>query len=151
MTLYLVQHGDALDKAQDPGRPLSQRGVSDTRRIGTVAAGYGVRPAQILHSGKTRARQTAAILAELLQPPGGVQASPGLGPRDEVSALVHRLDELADAMIVGHLPFLARLASLLVAGDADCPVFAFQNGGIVCLCRDGSGWVIRWALMPQVG
>jgi phosphohistidine phosphatase len=32
-------------------------------------------------------------------------------------------------------------------------VFQFQNGGIVCVDRygDDGGWVIRWALMPNIG
>jgi len=56
-------------------------------------------------------------------------------------------------MVVGHLPFMARLASYLILGQIEPPVIRFQNSGIVCLERlaDVSGWQIIWALMPKVG
>ncbi|MCK4450112.1 MAG: hypothetical protein KAX26_05930 [Anaerolineae bacterium] len=41
-------------------------------------------------------------------------------------------------VLVGHLPFLDRLASLLVTGDADHSIVRFQMGGIVCLVREVS-------------
>ena len=33
------------------------------------------------------------------------------------------------------------------------PVFAFQNGGIVCLKEnpEAGGWMIAWSLMPHIG
>ena len=39
-------------------------------------------------------------------------------------------------VLVDHLPFLDRLASLLVVGDADRSIVRFQMGGIVCLVRE---------------
>jgi phosphohistidine phosphatase len=55
-------------------------------------------------------------------------------------------------MLVGHLPFMERLAALLVAGSQEKPVIRFQNAGIVCLDRDASrvNWVVRWALVPKL-
>jgi phosphohistidine phosphatase len=54
-------------------------------------------------------------------------------------------------MLVGHLPFMEKMAGHLTAGNADNPVFRFQNGGIVCLDRDSDkGWTIRWALLPSL-
>ncbi|MBT4364970.1 MAG: hypothetical protein HOD17_10835 [Desulfobacteraceae bacterium] len=56
-------------------------------------------------------------------------------------------------MIVGHLPFLDRLTSFLITGSVDKSVFKFQNGGIVCLIKEpeNDSWVIKWALMPDIG
>ena len=54
-------------------------------------------------------------------------------------------------MLVGHLPFLSRLASYLVTGDPERPIFQFQNAGIVCLSRTGEGWAIKWSLSPRIG
>jgi phosphohistidine phosphatase len=56
-------------------------------------------------------------------------------------------------MLVGHLPFMARLCSWLVTGDPEMPVFQFQNAGIVCLKRtaETTNWIIAWTLMPAIG
>ena len=152
MALYLVQHGKAFAKHEDRLRGRTPEGRSDVERIANVASGYGVRASRILHSGKTRARQTAELYAVALKPERGVQERSGMGPLDDVTVFeVPRSDE--NVMLVGHLPFMSRLASHLVAGDANHMVFAFQNGGIVCLGRikDVPHWVIRWSLSPEIG
>jgi phosphohistidine phosphatase len=54
-------------------------------------------------------------------------------------------------MIVGHLPFMEKLASLLVAGSEDADIVAFQMGGVVCLERDDVGvWRVRWMVTPDM-
>ena len=72
MGLYLVQHGKSLPKEIDPEKGLSDEGIAEVRRIAQVAAGYCCQVAQIGHSGKKRARQTAEIFASHLKPPKGV-------------------------------------------------------------------------------
>jgi phosphohistidine phosphatase len=152
MPLYLVQHGQALPKDQDPEKGLSPAGRDSVRRIAEVAQGYKVSVASIKHSGKKRARQTAEILAAVLQPPGGLQVQDGLHPRDDVKLLPTELASQANLMLVGHLPFLEKLTAYLITGSTEPRVIRFQNGGIVCLVEDPSpgDWVIRWALMPQI-
>ena len=58
-----------------------------------------------------------------------------------------------NTMLVGHLPFMDRMASYLVTGSTDTPVFKFQNSGIVCLNKnpDTDSWVIVWTLIPNIG
>jgi phosphohistidine phosphatase len=51
-------------------------------------------------------------------------------------------------MIVGHLPHLSRLASLLVLGEAEKEVVRFRMGAVVCLARSGESWSIDWTLIP---
>lgn len=154
MPIYLVQHGKSRPKAVDPGQPLSPEGQADVRRIAEVAKAYGVTVSRILHSGKTRARETAEILAEFLAPGGSVSAAPGLNPLDDPAGYIERADPADSVMLVGHLPFMEKLAAGLVTGNTGRPIFRFQNGGIVCLdIYPGTrcDWVIKWALMPQVG
>jgi phosphohistidine phosphatase len=151
MAIYLVQHGEALPESEDPGRPLSETGRAETLRIAEVAAGYRVRVARIEHSGKLRARQTAEIFAAQLRPASGVTERQGLAPRDDVGPVAAALDPASDLMLVGHLPFMARLLGQLVCEDPERHPFRFQGGGIVCLDRDEGGWHIRWALMPRIG
>jgi phosphohistidine phosphatase len=152
MALYLVQHGKSLPKEQDPEQGLAPEGRAEVERIAGVAQGYGVRVTGINHSGKTRARQTAELLALSLQPPQGVKERSGLNPLDEVTPVAGELDPQDNLMLVGHLPFMERLASYLITGQKDNLVFKFQNGGIVCLDKEPEGnfWFIKWALMPQV-
>lgn len=151
MTVYLVQHAQSLPKDQDPGRGLSDAGRAAARRIAEVAAGYGVRPHRVFHSGKLRARQTAGIFAQRLASGLAPEEMEGLGPLDDVRPVAEALDTGGGWMLVGHLPFMERLCGLLAAGDADRRVFKFQNAGIVCLDREAEGpWFIRWALMPEI-
>jgi phosphohistidine phosphatase len=151
MAVYLVQHGRSQPKEIDPDQGLSPEGTAETGRIARLAADLGLTIGGMLQSGKTRARQTAEILAAALHPPGGVREAPGLNPLDDVSPW-SSLNPEENLMLVGHLPFMARLAALLVAGSPERPVIAFQNSGIVCLDRaeGGVNWVIRWALVPKL-
>ncbi len=55
-------------------------------------------------------------------------------------------------MVVGHLPFMGRLASRLVAGSEEANVAAFQPGTVACLERadDGGGWALAWMVRPEL-
>lgn len=153
MALYLVQHGLSLPKDVDPDQGLSDDGIAQTKRIAEVASNYRIQVALIKQSGKKRARQTADIMADALKPARGVIETAGLKPMDDVAAFAAALDADANELLVGHLPFMERMAAYLVTGSADRPVFRFQNSGIVCLAKDpNSGfWVIVWTLMPTIG
>jgi phosphohistidine phosphatase len=107
MRLYLVQHGEAKTEQEDPERPLTDRGAEEVRRVATRATERArLAIGQILHSGKTRARQTAEIWAEVLGVP--VDQSEALAPLDDPKVWAARLDTgLEDLMLVGHLPHLA--------------------------------------------
>jgi len=152
MTLYLVQHGQSLSKDVDPDQGLSEKGVAETERIAGVAKNYQINVGQILHSVKTRAQKTADIFASALKPAGGVKEVEGLKPMDDVAAFAASINPDTNTMLVGHLPFMERMASYLVTGSVDKPIFKFQNSGIVCLDKDpnSESWVIVWTLMPRI-
>jgi phosphohistidine phosphatase len=153
MALFLVQHGISLAKDVDPDQGLSETGIAETRTIARVAAGYNVPVRRIHHSVKTRARQTAEIFAESLHPADGVHQIDGIKPMDDVTAIAPGLKPEDALMLVGHLPFMARLTACLVTGRIEPPVFKFQNSGIVCLDKlaDDNLWQIVWTLMPHIG
>ena len=145
----LVQHGEAQPKSVDHARPLTDRGRRDAERVSAFAARLGLEVRQIRHSGKTRAEQTAAILGQALAPPDGVVAVSGLAPLDDVWTVADGLErETAPVMLVGHMPFMARLTGLLVVGDPDRPVIRFRNAALVCLARGEDGWLVDWVLTP---
>jgi len=102
----------------DPDRRLSEQGRQDIRCLAELLEHAGIRVAQVLHSGKTRAEQTAALLAAPMLPAGRPQARAGLAPNDAVEPLCREIAAwTGDTLIVGHLPFLGRLASLMLVGD----------------------------------
>jgi phosphohistidine phosphatase len=151
MEVYLVQHGEAIPKSEDRTRPLSDQGRKEVGQVAVFAAQMGLAVGQIRHSGKTRAEQTAAILGETLSPAVGVVAVPGLAPLDDVKPIADAIGgESQPVMLVGHLPFLARLTGLLLTGDADNQVVRFCMGGIVCLARDENRWQVVWILTPEM-
>ncbi len=152
MSLYLVQHGKCHSEEADPERSLTEEGTNDVVHIARVAKGYGVRVTVIKHSGKKRALQSAEIFHRITGCTGGVEQCGGMNPNDDVVSFAAGLSG-EDVMLVGHLPFMSRLASYLVTGDPGIPVFRFQNGGIVCLDRnaDTGRWIIKWTLMPEIG
>jgi len=149
--LYLVQHGEAKPEAEDPERPLTDQGVETVRRMASWAAQVGLRVDQIGHSGKRRAEQTAALLAERLSPAKGVIVVEGLKPKDDVRPVAEALQaEHGPVMLVGHLPFLSRLASLLVAGNPEGGIIHFRQAGIVCLSQEEGKWAVNWVMPPEL-
>ncbi len=153
MKLYLVQHGEAAGSDVDPQRPLTEKGLSDVHRVAAALGNSGIRIERVLHSGKLRARQTAEILAAQAAP--GVEPATtrgAIGPNDDPAGFDPRDESgTADMLVVGHLPFLSRLVSRLVAGDSEQALVAFQPGSVVCLesVEDGA-WRIDWMLRPEL-
>ena len=152
MAIYLVQHGKSLPKESDPDQGLSEEGRNAVHRTASVAKDYGVQISGIVHSGKTRARQTAEIFSQAIGLNAPVSQRDGLKPLDDVTASADAMRTGDNLMLVGHLPFMEKLTAHLVCGNAENLVFKFQNGGIVCLdeAADGRGWFIKWALMPNI-
>lgn len=151
MRLYLVQHGDALAKEIAPARPLSAEGQKDAVRLASFLGGR-VEVARIVHSGKLRAEQTADLLAVSVAPGKPVEAISGISPHDEVEPFVEQaLGWGGDTLVVGHLPFMAKLVAQLVTGSEEMTITAYQPGSIVCLeSGEGDGWQIQWMIRPEL-
>lgn len=150
MDFYLVRHGEAKAGHEDPKRPLSERGRIAVKNVARAAAAKGIRVSEIFHSDKLRAKQTAEILAEFLSPSSGVREANGLSPEDDPE--IAKAELAADdepLMLVGHLPHLGRLASLLVSGDPERVAVNFQPAAMVCISRAGKAWEIKWTLTPD--
>jgi phosphohistidine phosphatase len=155
MDVYLMQHGEATTEAEDPERPLTESGRAAVQRVATRARGAGVQVGVCVHSGKLRAEQTARLFVGQLAGSADVHAREGLAPKDPVSPTAQWLRTATehDAMaVIGHLPFLDRLASLLVTGDEEAQVVRFQMGGLVKLepKDDGEGFTVAWVLPPEL-
>jgi phosphohistidine phosphatase len=152
MKLYLVQHAKAASKEMDPQRSLTEEGHRDIQKVAAFIKPLKLWIDCLWNSGKRRAVQTAEILAEVIEIKEAKIARDGLAPNDDVTTL---RDELAsvqqDIMIVGHLPFLSKLASVLLAGSESANTVAFRNGGIVCLNRSETNqWQVDWVMTPEL-
>ena len=112
----------------------------------------GARPVTLLHSEKTRAVQTAAIISCELPGHPPAQLRKGLAPEEPVDGwAMEAALARTDMVLVGHMPFLPRLASLLVAKDRERAQFAFETGGVLCLERiDYGAWVVRFLFAPSL-
>jgi phosphohistidine phosphatase len=152
MNLYLVQHGKAVAKDVDPARPLAEQGRVEVKKVAAFIERLNLSVGWVWHSGKTRAAQTAQILAGVIKAGEGVLQRDELGPNDDVGKLADELN-LADqdVMIVGHLPFLSKLASLLITGSESTSIVAFKNGGVVSIRRsEQNQWLLSWIVTPEI-
>jgi phosphohistidine phosphatase len=155
MDLYLMQHGQATTETEDPERPLTDAGRAAVQRVAKRSRAADVRISGCLHSGKLRAEQTAQLLVREIGVEPSVEARPGLAPNDPVVPVAQWLraqTEHQSLALVGHMPFLGRLASLLVVGDEQAQVVGFQMGGLVKLEPkvDRDGFAVAWALPPDL-
>ena len=153
MKLYLIQHGEAKSEAEDPDRPLTEKGGKEVRSVSKAATDLNIRPSKIYHSGKLRAKQTAEIIASTLKTHNlPVQSVQGLNPNDDIHLWVERISkEKEDLMLVGHLPFLEKLASFLLSGNEKAKSVLFRYGTIVCFDhKEDNGWKVRWILTPEM-
>jgi len=102
----------------------------------------------IWHSKKLRAAQTADIIAEILSC-GKIQGREDLNPLDSVEKLPEEiLASKMDIMIIGHLPFLQKLAGRLLTGSEESEIIVFKNSGVVSLDYDEK-WKIDWLVSPE--
>ena len=150
--LYLVRHGEAKSKQEDPNRGLTDEGRATAERMARWAVTARVAVDEIRHSGKLRAEQTAAVFAEHLLPRGPEPAAmSGLDPNDDVEPVADAIaQENRSLMLVGHLPFLARLAGYLVTGRPIETIVEFEAAAMVILRRQEERWAITCVMQPSL-
>ena len=152
MRIYLVQHGKAKPKDEDSDRHLTDNGLQETRKIAEFIRPLGLSVMAVWHSGKPRAVQTAEIFASAMKSEADLIHQHGLAPNDPVKPVIKEIKQAQrDLMIVGHMPFLDKLASKMLVGDEEMEVVAFKNSGIVCLDGDSDReWRLAWIITPDL-
>jgi phosphohistidine phosphatase len=152
MRVYLVRHGKAKPVEEDPNCGLSDWGQGEVTRVAEFLADLRITVSLIQHSGKMRAEETAHIFATYIRSTAGPYHTTGLGPEDDPAITANFLKVYTDDMlIVGHLPHLERLTSLLLTGSVNrCPV-RFANSAVVCLEKEDDGtWSLVWVVVPEL-
>ena len=152
MKLYLVQHAKAASKDIDPERSITEEGIREVRKVTAFSKSLNLSIDYLWHSGKKRALQTAEFLAEVITIDKEQTGRDGLAPNDDVRVMESEIMSLKqDIMIVGHLPFLSKLTSLLLTGRDSSETVAFKNAGIVCLnYSDDNQWQLDWMIIPDI-
>ncbi|MBN1805369.1 MAG: phosphohistidine phosphatase SixA [Sedimentisphaerales bacterium] len=151
MKLYLVQHAKAASKEADPQRALTEEGIQEIRKVAAFIKPLDLSVEYLWHSGKRRAEQSAEFLARVVTTKKEFVIHDGLAPNDDVKIMGnHIISIMQDIMIVGHLPFLSKLASLLLTGNESSDTVAFRNAGLVCLDYTDNQWQVDWFVIPQI-
>ncbi len=149
MYLYILQHGDAVSKDVDPGRPLSEQGERNIRILALHMKNMDVHLGKIFHSGKLRAEQSAGLIAEALSAGVKPVQADGLNPNDDPTVIVGNIEQLEEnILIASHMPFVSRLCSTLLTGRADAE-FASMPGTLFCLERVDDTWRLAYMLRPD--
>lgn len=158
MFLYLMRHGEAKNRQEDPERGLTDYGVEEAKRIAgffrsaLVSSDEPARIDEIWHSGKKRAMQTAGIVSAAIEFQGTPEARDGLNPTDDVSIIADAIAKSKSEAVViaGHLPFLSRLAGYLLCGDPDNEFTRFPCAGMLCLQGHITFWQLEWFVHPEI-
>ncbi|MCK4738497.1 MAG: phosphohistidine phosphatase SixA [Deltaproteobacteria bacterium] len=149
MYLYLVRHGEAEGGLDDFKRRLTPRGVEDVKKIGLELKARKIYPTRIFHSPKKRAIMTAEIIASTIGTEITVEETDGLRPSNAPEIWEERLRETrSDIMLVGHMPHMPALASLLLTGDEDEALIEFRTATVLCLRKDGEEYFEEWKISP---
>ncbi len=151
MKLYLIRHGEAATGGGGGERSLTEKGRHETGKVADFLGRMGLEVRSIQHSGKLRAQQTAEILGSRIVSKEGVAPAPGLCPNDDTQPWSRELaDSEEDLALVGHLPFVSRLASRLLTGEENREVVEFRTSSVLCLRRNDDGaWRISYFVTPD--
>jgi phosphohistidine phosphatase len=155
MEIYLMQHGPALPKDQDPDEGLSPEGKDRIHAGGQALKKMGVTFDAILSSPKKRSKETAAIVAEEVGFPVEkiveTKKVKAMTPPEETVQALSELSGAGRVLIAGHLPSVAELASFLLTEGSKATV-QFEMGGCCLIEVDElpthSGR-LRWYLPPS--
>jgi len=164
--LYLMRHGIAADLGEagvvkDADRPLTPEGREKMKLAAIGLRKTGMKFNLILTSPLLRSRQTAEVIADALELQHKVRIIESLAPgkafiegegRHAEIFLELGAYQFDRALLVGHMPDLAELASFLLTGNRNLNI-EFKKGSICAievssLPPRGPG-LLQWMLTPK--
>jgi phosphohistidine phosphatase len=155
MNLYLLRHGIAEERRaglSDERRTLTARGSRRVRKIARAMKCLDLKIERILASPSTRAKRTAAIVADTLGGPVLLidELRPEGNPREVIAAVRARRER--NILLVGHEPLMSQLVSVLVTGTPAADI-TIRKGGLcklrVTRLRFGKCAQLEWLLAPR--
>lgn len=166
MHLYLLRHGIAMDLSagvkRDADRPLTKEGWKKMRDEARGMQQLGIDFDLIFTSPYLRTRQTALAVAEVYEfDADNIVSIESLAAGRPFAQPPYRNPEVftdigayefEKALVVGHMPDLSEMASLLLTGTITTN-FAFKKGSLCLVEVDGLPprhlGVLRWMLTPK--
>ncbi|MFI5358187.1 MAG: phosphohistidine phosphatase SixA [Opitutales bacterium] len=150
MEIFIIRHAHALKGDDDAARPLSRRGRAQIRTTARfLKRAGGLEVGELWHSPLVRARDTAVAMAKQLGLDVPLVEVAELGPGHDPALVAARLAKQRESVaIVGHEPHLSALASLLVTGRAEPPVFVLRKCAVLALGRERGRWAVLWQITP---
>jgi phosphohistidine phosphatase len=162
MEIYIIRHGDAIDREDPQVTGDAMRWLTDTGRAEVAVSArllgkLGVQPDLVLTSPMVRARQTAEIVAEVVGPSSGPEISEQLVYGGSLAGVLEDLVQRglpARVVLSGHMPSVGALVGYLAWNTPETQV-PFRTGEV---CRidlpddapmPGYG-DLRWLLPPKI-
>ena len=153
LVLDILRHGYAEPTSAegDAGRPLTPDGAEAIRTLGHRLVSAGWRPWRVFASPFKRARDTARVLTENLEPSPLIETlhelEPESDPRDVLEALELHGALDGHVLLVSHMPLVSGLSGHLT-GDPH----GFMPGEMRRVaCPDGPGGIGRTEPIPGNG
>jgi phosphohistidine phosphatase len=157
--LYIVRHAIAVERGDpsypwDDDRPLTPEGIHKFRLAAKGLERLDVRPDRILSSPLIRARQTAEILRDAVQPHLEIEYTSQLKPDGGFGEALGAVATLGvkTVAVVGHEPHLSGFASYLLCGPSHSASLVFRKGAAALVHfpsepAPGLGF-LEWLLQP---
>lgn len=147
---YLVQHAEVRSKEEDPERRLTENGRKQAAKLGEFLKKIKVKPDRILHSGKARAEETALIIAEKTGI-RSVEKAEHLAPLDAPEKIAERIKkEKSSLIIVGHLPHLSKLSSLLLTGNKEPELIKFSYACCLAIVKEEEKFKVDFLIKQEM-
>ena len=165
MKLYLLRHGEALDRedaaktgVEDSQRPLILKGKERTKKIMKFTRDFNGRVELIVSSPFLRSQQTAAVAMQILKFDNYLESTelvPEAPPTAFVQWLLREAQQVTSVFVVGHEPQLSAFASLILAGRQQSFI-ELKKSGLICIDVESFDSLVpentslRWILDPKI-
>ncbi len=148
-----MRHGRAGHAPTDAERQLTEQGREDVRRVSRALRERGVVQVTIFSSPLIRARETAEILAQVLDV-NTITILPQLTSGASLEQLLVVIQELASrhaVALVGHMPEMGVLSAYLATGERG-KAMDLAASAVVCVdivqSRPNVVATMRWQITP---
>lgn len=159
MDLYLLRHGKSEKTipagGSDNERTLTGRGKSEMREVAAWMCSQGCVIDCIVTSPLTRARETAAIIAEVYPAARGPELWEELSPGVELDRLLSRIREQHKSpslLLIGHEPSMSACIGRIISGSRNVQI-VLKKGGLAKIVNfipsENSSGDLTWLLTPR--
>lgn len=159
MDLYILRHGEAghslPPSAKEFQRPLTEVGKKRIESVGESLKDWDINFDRILASPLRRAKETAMIVAKVLDVQDKLEDFDELKPEGDRMELYKELSKMKRqdiVLLVGHEPYLSTLIGDIVAGNPNTRISLKKGGMDKILIETFSPKVsgeLKWLLTPK--